>query len=344
MKRLATVSLLGVLVACASSPASMSGSQPQSQHQRQSPPPAESAAPPYRFVDATGPYLEFVESLPSLRPEERGPAFRAQVIGAHPELFAPSVIGLDPTRGEDSLDARLATYLPTLPSRAATMQKVAREIRASLGEHDATFRRAFPDMKWRGTVYFTASIDAFDGGLREVPTGEGKTELSLLFGIDKIVTIYGADVRIGPLFHHELFHCYHVDQNPSIVSTEESHGMLEPLWSEGLAVYVASRLNPGTTNRELTLTDEMITAADARLGAIAAELRSQLDDTSELTYRDFFLGAGKRQDLPKRVGYYIGFRVARIVAERHGGNLPELARLARPQLRTEVDEALASLR
>lgn len=330
MKRVAAISLLSVLVACASSPAPR--------------PPPQSAAPSYRIVDATGAYLDFVESLPTLRPEQRAAAFRARVIAAHPELFVPGVIGLDPTNGDEALDARLATYLPTLPERAPTMQRVARDIRATLGEQDATFRRAFPDMKWHGTVYFTASLDAFDGALREVPTAQGKTELSLLFGIDKIVKIYGADVRIGPLFHHELFHCYHVDQNPSIVPTEESHGMLEPLWSEGLAVYVASRLNPGATNRELTLTDEMIREADARLGAIAAEIRSQLDDTSELTYRDFFLGAGKREDLPKRVGYYVGFRVARIVADRHGGNLPELARLVRPQLRAEVDEALASLK
>lgn len=303
------------------------------------------AATAYRVVDATDAYVAFVDSLPGIALDRRVAAFRERVVSAHPELFADNVIGIDPTRKDADLDARLATYLPSLvPERADGIHRVAKQIHTTLGEQDASFRRAFPDMKWSGTIYFTASIDAFDGALRDVAGGDGKKERALLFGIDKIVKIYGADARIGPLFHHELFHCYHVDVNPHLQSTDDSHGMLEPLWSEGLAVYVASRLNPGATLRELTLSDEMVRAADARLPATAAEMRGLLDDMSEATYRDFFLGAGKREDIPKRVAYYVGWRVAQKVAEGHGGNLAELARLARPALRTEVDAALASLK
>ena len=281
--------------------------------------------------------------MASLSPEEQMAEFRGRVVAAHPELFAPKVIGTDPTTGASDLDERLTLYLPSLPERAAGIQRAAAELRSTLAAQDSSFRRVFTDMKWSGVVYFTASIDAFDGALREIEQTGGGKQLALLFGIDKIVKIYGAESRVGPLFHHELFHCYHLDVNPSIRSTEDSPGMLEPLWTEGLAVYVASRLNPDATLRELTLSEAMVEAAQPRLAEIAAELRAQLDETTEASYRDFFLGAGKREDLPKRVGYYVGYRVAKHVAERHGGSLPDLARLRRPALRDAVDEALRSL-
>jgi len=300
--------------------------------------------PSYRVVDATGAYVDFLQKLPNLPAADRLAVFKSEVVAAHPELFEAKVIGQDPTAKDANLDERMREYLATLPDRATGIRQVANEIRNTLGQQDATFRQAFPDMNWKGAVYFTASIDAFDGALREVRQPSGASELALLFGIDKIVKIYGSQARIGPLFHHELFHCYHLDVNPSMMPTEESHGMLEPLWSEGLAVYVASRLNPGATNRELTLSDEMVEAANSQLPRIAAEIRTQLDETTEATYRDFFLSAGRRSDIPKRVGYYVGYRVAQAVALRHRGSLPELARLRRPALRVEVDEALASLK
>lgn len=333
-RSLCFVGSLLLLAACA--PAC--GSAPQ-------PPVAAAPQAPrsYQIIDATGAYLAFLEKMPSVPPEARLSAFKSEVVGAHPELFHADVIGQDPTSKDAHLDERLREYLPSLADRTPGIQRMARELRGTLGEQDATFRRAFPDMKWKGTVYFTASIDAFDGAIREVRQPSGVSEPSLLFGIDKIVKLYGTEARVGPLFHHELFHCYHLDVNPSMKSTEESHGMLEPLWSEGLAVYVASRLNPGATNRELTLSDEMVEAASRQLKPIAAEIRTQLDNTSEATYRDFFLGAGKRTDLPKRVAYYVGYRVAQVLATRHQDSLQELARLRRPELRAEVDEALAAL-
>lgn len=311
---------------------------------RSQPGPPSMRAPAYRVIDATGAYLAFLDAAPTVPAEERVATFRERVVGVHPELYAPDVIGTDPSKNGLDLDARLRAYIPTLAERAPAMKRLAREIGATLGTQDATFRRVFPDMKWQGTVYFTASIDAFDGATRPVATPTGTKETALLFGIDKIVKLYGNDARIGPLFHHELFHCYQEDVNPSLGTSSESHGMLEPLWEEGLAVYVASRLNPDATLRELTLTEEMVRAADGRLPAIAAEILTQLDGATEEAYRDFFLGSGKRADLPKRVGYYVGLRVAGVVAERHGGDLPALARLRRPQLREEVAAALASLK
>ena len=116
--------------------------------------------------------------------------------------------------------------------------------------------------------------------------------------------------------------------------------MLNPLWMEGLAVYVSKQLNPKATWSELELSDDMVRDASAMLPALAKEIRPNLNATTEETYRDFFLGAGKRADLPKRSGYYVGYRVAARLGQ--GKNLSDLARLRGPELRRAVDEALAS--
>ncbi|RYZ67394.1 MAG: hypothetical protein EOP08_02865 [Proteobacteria bacterium] len=304
-----------------------------------SPPASPTATSPrsYRVRDATGPLLQYLERSSALSAEARVETFERLVVAANPDLFEPGVL----SRGVKTwtgLDARLREVLPALENRREGIQRVSAQLATELATHDASFRRAFPDMKWSGTVVFTTSLDAFDGGLRPV-----KGETTLLFGVDKIVKIYGENARIGPLFHHELFHCYHTDVNATLEPTAESHGVLEPLWAEGLAVYVAATLNPDATPDQLTLRDPMTREVDAVQGRLAGELRGLLDDISEEGYRDFFLGAGQRADVPKRAGYLLGFRVAKHVATRTGRSLPELARLRRPELRGLVDEALAAL-
>lgn len=295
------------------------------------------AAPSYRIRDATGPLLQYLDRSAALSPASRVALFKQVVVAANPDLFVPGVL----SRGVKSwtgLDPRLDEVLPSLEARRSGIRQVSAQLTRELATHDATFRAAFPDMKWSGSVIFTASLDAFDGGLR--PLG---TETALLFGVDKIVALYGEHARIAPLFHHELFHCYHRDVNPTLEPTADSHGVLEPLWAEGLAVFVAATLNPGATADDLTLRDPMTREVDAVQGRLVQELRAHLDEISEEGYRDFFLGAGERADVPKRAGYLLGYRVAKRVAARTGASLPALARLQRPRLRELVDEALVAL-
>jgi hypothetical protein len=303
---------------------------------RPGPPPAASA-PTYRIVDATPPFWRFWQEARDEAPEAAARRFRAVVVAAHPPLFAPTVIGRDPSQRRDDLDERLPAFLADLPPRIAVMRRLSDSIARELAAHDRAFRAAFPDMKWAGTVYFTVSLDAFDGAMREV---DGR--MALLFGIDKMAKLHGDQIDLAPMFHHELFHTYHFDVNPPPDLPDDApRGLLEPLWSEGLAVYVARRLNPRATARQLLLSDELIAATDARLPALAAELRKNLDLSTPETYRDFFLGAGKRDDVPRRCAYYIGLKVVEKVAVDR--DLPALARLRAAPLRQAVDDALARL-
>jgi hypothetical protein len=287
-------------------------------------------------VDATGSFWAFWEKYAAQDAEARVAGFREMVMAARPELFLVNVIGRDPTRPQE-IDERLPGYVASLDARIAVMRALSASVREGLSRFDASFRRTFPTMRWRGTVYFTLSVDAFDGAVRMVAG-----EPALLFGIDKIALIHGADANLGPLFHHELFHVHHEMQCPSPDYQKEGpHGLYDPLWREGLAVYVSRVLNPGANNKQLLLDDEMVRRGTEMLPALAKELQSLLDDAKEEQYRDFFLGAGQRQDIPKRVAYFVGLRVVEKVAADRA--LPDLVRLCGPELRAAIEEALKKL-
>jgi hypothetical protein len=289
----------------------------------------------YRTVDATGSFWSFWNAHAASGAVIQANAFRAMVVGAHPELFEVNVIKVDPTRSGSDLDERLGPYLVDLPVRIDTMRKVSVQIATDLERYDSSFRELFPNMRWSGTVYFTVSVDAFDGAVRRV-----NGESCLLFGIDKIAKLHGPSANLGPLFHHELFHVHHSDVNPEPdVPDTGPHGLLEPLWREGLAVYISSVLHPNASASELLLSDQMVREGTEKLPELAGELGSLLDDAKESDYRDFFLGRGQRPDVPRRVAYFVGFLVAKELAKDQP--LAALVALRGPELRSAVDGVLS---
>jgi Predicted Zn-dependent protease (DUF2268) len=300
---------------------------------QQQPPKKPAVKTHYTKVDTLPPFWRFWKAAEGKDPYQQIALFRTIVAAAHPEIYTKDVIGRTAGTEAFSLDARLGEWLPQLPERIATMRRLTREIEANLGRFDHSFKHAFPDFSWRGSVYFTVAVDAFDGAVRKV---DGK--MALLFGIDKIAKLHGADASLEPLFHHELFHMHHGAVNPSPAGDRT---LLYPLWNEGLAVYVAHKLNPKATWPQLVLSDAMVRRGTELLPKLAAELRPHLKGTTEAAYRDFFLGAGKRADIPKRVGYFVGYQVVKLVARDK--TLDQLVRLRGKELFGAVDEALKTL-
>jgi len=216
--------------------------------------PPKPASRSYHVIDATPAFWTFWQAHAANPPQVQAAAFRRMVVGAHPELFTPDVIGVDPSLRGSDLEQRLGPYLASLPARIPAMRSVHARLAQQLGQYDRSFRTLFPDMRWSGTVYVTISVDAFDGSVRLV-----QDKLCLLFGIDKIVKVHGGSGDLGPFFHHELFHVYHHGMNPPPPMTEAGpHGLLQPLWREGLAVYVSHLLHPAASATELLLTREMV--------------------------------------------------------------------------------------
>lgn len=317
--------LAGLLVVgCARAPSAPSPARPSA-----------TTSSSYRVIDATGPFWTFWDEASALPIADQRRRFRELVVTKNPSLFAESVVG---EKTPEDLDAQVERWLPTLPGRIDAMRALTRSVRQDLAQHDATFRRAFPDMRWSGRVYFTVSLDAFDGAVRKV---DG--EPALAFGIDKIAKLHGRDANLAALFHHELFHVYH-DQVAleAELHGRDPHGLLYPVWVEGLAVVAAKELNPGADAHALLLSREMIDGTRPKLADIARDLLAGLDDATEETYRDFFLGRGKRADVPRRCGYLVGYVVARRIVAAHG-SVAAAARLRSPALHEEVAFVLRDL-
>lgn len=326
----AAICLLVLAGACGSPPAS----EPQAPPVSIAAPTVAAPASSWTVVDLMPGWWRAAGESAGAGPAEQRAAFRRHLVDAHPEAFSEEVLSLDRTAPFD-LDARIDAFLVEAPALEPVMRRLSQQVAADLPRHRASFEAAFPSFAWKGRVYFTVSLFAFDGAVREIGGAP-----ALLFGLDKVAKLHGDQASLAPLFHHELFHVYHVEQGKPFEGSEENR-MYQALWAEGLAVHVARALNPGATNQQLVLTDDMVRRGEAMLPALAAELLANLDSTDPAFYRDWFRGAGKRQDIPIRVGYFLGMRVAEVLGR--GRSLQELAMLRDPTLRQEIARALETL-
>ncbi|KUG09342.1 hypothetical protein ASU33_16540 [Solirubrum puertoriconensis] len=259
--------------------------------------------------------------------------FQQLLAERYPEVYNNNVLGgpTDKTFAE-VLPLRYAKVHNMVLPKMDLVLRLSRQIGRDLPRYETTFRKTFPDLDYRGRIYFMYSLGGFDGGTRTI---EGKQ--ALLFGLDMIAYVYGQDADPAPFFHHEFFHIYHsqfFDGNESVVSA---------LWREGLATYVAKALNPkaeGVNLFGLPLNTPARTQAE--LPRYARELRAVLDSEKREDYARYFLGGMDEQAAtPARSGYYLGYLVAEKLAKRH--SLQELAHAKLAQLRPEIEQALTEL-
>jgi uncharacterized protein YjaZ len=181
------------------------------------------------------------------------------------------------------------------------------------------------------------SLGGFDGGVRQV---KGRT--TLLFGLDMIAFVYGEEADPQPFFHHELFHMYH-SQFGGLGPDPRKTRVIERLWAEGLATWVAHALNPGAPAIAIFgLPRETPQQAQALMSELAPRLLADLDSGSPADYARWFIGTREANpSQPARSGYYLGYLVARRLAASR--TLPELARTPLAELRPAIEAALREL-
>ncbi len=155
-----------------------------------------------------------------------------------------------------------------------------------------------------------------------------------------IARLYGREANLAALFHHELFHILHLVTGSPFDPQRKNH-MYQALWAEGLAVHVAHTLNPDATMQQLVLNDDMVAQGERQLQTLAQEMLDNVDSQDSAMYRDWFRGSGQRKDIPIRVGYFLGYRVAREMGRDL--SLQELAKLKDPELRDGIVAALTKL-
>lgn len=219
-------------------------------------------------------------------------AYLDEIVPLLPDFYRPR--GPHPERFGERAAAAFASY----PAERARIMASVALIEQARGSAGVRFRRAFPDYRPVTPVYLVYSLGQLDGGTRTI---DGR--VALLFGADVIAKHHDA-TSIAPLFDHELFHTYHGRFFP------ECPRAWCALWGEGLAVYVAARMNPDASDRALLLTQPVPLrgAVDSRWAEAVATIRAHLDDADTPAVSRMFASGGDEDAaaLPERYGYYVG--------------------------------------
>ena len=280
------------------------------------------------LVDLTDEFGEVWERTKDLPDAERVAAFKQAFGAILPGFYDHQRMGL-PT--SERYDAYLLKALQSFPEDRAGIEDVSRRFAGMLAPAQQSFETEFGPMTGYPPVYLVHSLGEFDGGTRSLPEG-GR----LLFGADMIHRLY-KDQAVQPFFHHELFHLYHGR------TFSECDPLWCNLWTEGLATYVASRLNPEATDHELLLTwpEPLRPAVERdRPAAICATL-ALLDSTDADDYKALFSSGKPANGLPSRYGYYVGYLAAAQAGKAH--SLLELAQLQPDEVRPLIETSLRSL-
>ncbi len=286
------------------------------------------AAQNLQLIDLTDDAIQTWERSAALPDAGRVAAFKAHFATILPGFYSHERLRLP---GPERYDARLLERLRALPGERAGIEEVSRRFASMLAPAQASFERALGPMRGYPPIYLVHSFGEFDGGMRTLPGGT-----FLMFGADMIARFHlRHDIR--PFFHHELFHLYH---NRSFAGCD---AIWCGLWTEGLATYVASRLNPDASDAELLLTvPEPIRAeVDANRQEAICAVASRLDSTEPADSRALFSFRRLNPRLPPRFGYYVGYLMATELGRTR--SLRELAAMNGDQIRALLRQTLGNL-
>jgi hypothetical protein len=233
----------------------------------------------------------------------------------------------------EKYDAHLLRHLRGFSEKRPGVERVARDFASLLEPAQQSFEKEFGPMTGYPPIYLVYSMNEFDGGTRDLPEGT-----RLLFGADVIDRIYKT-VPIQPFFHHELFHLMH---NRTF---KECDQVWCAVWTEGLATYVAAKLNPGIDDTGLLLTSPrpLRPAVEANKAEAVCAVVARLGSTSNDDYKPLFMGGneGLSPRLPPRFGYYVGYLVAQDLGRTR--TLKELAALGHSEARPLIEQSLRGM-
>ena len=259
--------------------------------------------------------------------ESRAKLFAEVIIRPHPEIYGRTqIFKTDIGTLEQYLDA-LDTYLPAIEQ----IHRRFEEQRASI---QAKFLGAFPDFdSARARVYLMLSLFRFDG---KIPHDNPRM---LLLGLDGLAKFHGADVRLPVILSHELFHVYHFQVNPLPRDVDQIE-LYRLIWQEGLATYVSQVLNPDASLADVLLDPRLAEEGPQFVPMLARNLMAQLESRDDATTAQY-LAYQRGGWIPARMGYLIGYQIARRTAATH--QLTELARLRGHALLNLVRQEMQAL-
>ena len=286
-----------------------------------------SAAPRPALIDLTDDFDAFWERTQGLEAGARVQAFYAEMNRLLPGFFSASRVGVEQPR----YDRHIADALAAYPDQREGIREVSRRFAALFEPARISFERSFGPLRMARPILLIHSLGEMDGGTRSLPGGT-----MLIFGADVIARLHLAhDIR--PFFHHELFHVYHFTH---FTTCDE---IWCSLWAEGLATYVAQRLNPRATDAELLLEvpSPIRAAVEANKTEAVCTVLARLDSTEPTDSDALFSFRRMNERLPPRFGYYVGYLVAAELGRQR--SLRVLARMQSGELRPLIERALRTL-
>ena len=182
------------------------------------------------------------------------------------------------------------------------------------------FQKEFPDFKPDFDVYIMHSLGIRAGGLVTI-----QDKKVLMFGVAQIAKYFDLE-NYMPFFHHELTHMYHSMCYTPLENGEFSEGSIyNNLWTEGLAVYISTRLNPAASEKEVFMRDSLSQKTNKVLKIIAREISGNLYSTDKELIRKYFWESSADPSIPKTAGYYLGYILVKEMAKTY--SLEELFKL-----------------
>jgi hypothetical protein len=231
-------------------------------------------------------------------------------------------------------DVMQREYFPDLKQVIPGMHSLSASLPLTIGAVQKRFVGTFADMRWTGPIYVMASGGCFNGRSQLI---EGRP--ALLLGVDDIVGL--GETNLSPLITHEMFHRYHYAFFP--FEPELPQPLWVRLWAEGMATYVAHRLNPTATNFDLMTIDPKETVQlDARMSSIATDFVSRFSSSSQADGTLYFSDDSKSSLVPARAGYYLGLRVAEYLGRRY--SMQTMAHWSHEEAKPHIMAALRHLR
>ncbi|MFA6115070.1 MAG: hypothetical protein WC729_13820 [Sphingomonas sp.] len=275
------------------------------------------------FTSHTAAFTAFVDETATMPEAERVRLFRARFNALFPGFYQPH------GRTEAEYDATVAAALIGFPAIREKYTAASDAFAQAFTTGQTRFLKTFPDYELNMPVYLVHSLGQMDGGSRTI---NGRNVM--IFGADVIAKIHD-ETTIAPFLDHELFHLYHATWFP------DCDALWCSLWQEGMAVYVASRMNPGASERQLLLTipEPLPAAVNPRLREAMCLAHAKFDATEQADYAPFFFGRPSGGPFPPRFGYYLGY----LLAQKIGTTMPltEMAHMPPAMVRPLLEKAIA---
>jgi hypothetical protein len=303
----ALLATLALLTACATTPTAQSSDRTS-----------------VEFVDLTDDFAALYDASEGLPTRERAARMQAGMSSLIPDYYSA------PWRNvpQDRVLTWFETYLAEYSNERAAIARVAARFDAMMTPGLVDFQARVGPLPENVPIYLLVSMGEFDGATRELGGSP-----HLLFGADMIAKVHGGNDP-QPLVQHELFHIFHGAR------FRECGAIWCGLWSEGLATYAASVLNPEANDAELLLSipEPIRPALEAHRGEAICAVLDRLDSTASKDAAALFSFERLSENLPPRFGYLVGAWVAQDLGRTR--SLTQLAEMNGPELRDAIEGSL----